>query len=198
MKLRSFTLGTAALAGTLLFAAPGFAQQSPYDTNPTPAERAQTDRLNSNAADRAHGDADANATAQGNYDTARSNYDRDRQTYDAQRAAYERDRARYYRENPRRWDAFYGHSNFSDVLSMRSDSLVGLTVSTRGGNRVGRVRDVDSDHGRITRIAVSVGGGNVAWIDADDVRYDPGSRTVFTDLTRDQIDSLAHMRYPRF
>ena len=203
MKLRSLTLGSAALAGTLLFAGASVADPNDYyNTNPTPNERAQTDQLNGNAAANAHGDADANDAAHNNYNAARSDYDRNRDAYDAQRAAYERDRARYNRENAgyaHRWNAFYGYSRFRDVMAMPSRDLIGLTVSTRGGNRVGRIRDVDTNnYGRITRVAIGVGGGNTAWVDADDLRYDPGTRAVLTDLTRDQVNGMAHMNYPRF
>ncbi len=203
MKLRSLTLGTAALTATLLLA--GAASAAPddyYNTNPTPQERAQTDQLNGNAANTAHDDANANDAAHGNYDAARSDYDRNRDAYDAQRATYERDRARYDREHggyAHRWNAFYGYSHFRDILAMPSRDLIGLTVSTRGGDRVGRIRDVDTDHaGRITRVAIRLHGNDTAWLDADDLRYDPGTRAVMTDLTRDQVNGMAHMRYPRF
>lgn len=198
MKLRTFALGTAA---ALLLAAPALAQQSYYDTNPTPAERAQTNQLNSNAASQAQSDADANATANGNYNAARDTYDRNRADYDAQRAAYDRERARYQADRHgygHRWDAFYGYARFHDVVGMRSRDLVGLTVNTRGGNRVGRIRDIDvNSDGRVSRVAVSYR-DRVAWIDADDLRYDPETRVVLTDLSRDQIDGMARMRYPRF
>jgi hypothetical protein len=210
MKMRALTLGTAALAGTLLLSGAALANPNDYyNTNPTPQERQQTDQLNGNAVDQAHGDTDTNTANQDNYnadraryDRDRANYDRDRATADTQRAAYERDRARYDRDHggpAHRWDAFYGHDRFHDVFAMPSRDLVGLTVTTRGGNRVGRVRDVDTDpSGRITRISVSVGGGNRAWLDADDLRFDPESRALMTDLTRDQVNDMTHMRYPRF
>ncbi len=210
MKMRALTLGTAALAGTLLLSGAAFAEPNDYyNTNPTPQERQQTDQLNGAAADQARGDADRNAANQSNYDAARADYDRNRADYDrnragydAQRAAYERDRARYDRDHggyAHRWDAFYGHDRFHDVFGMPSRDLVGLTVTTRGGNRIGRVRDVSTDgSGRVTRISVSVGGGNRAWLDADDLRFDPESRALMTDLTRDQVNDMAHMRYPRF
>jgi hypothetical protein len=209
MKMRALTLGTAALAGTLLLAGSAFAEQNYYNTNPTPQERQQTDQLNGAAANQARGDADSNAADQNTYnadraryDNDRANYDRDRATADAQRAAYLRDRARYDRDHggyAHRWDAFYGHDRFRDVFAMPTTDLVGLTVTTRGGNRVGRVRDVDTDpSGRVSRISVSIGGGNRAWIDSDDLRFDPGSRALMTDLTRDQVNGMAHMRYPRF
>src|SRR5215468_2443329 len=63
MKHRATTLGGAALAGVLLLSGSAFAQSSYYNTNPTPAERAQTNQLNSDAAVRARVDADSSATA---------------------------------------------------------------------------------------------------------------------------------------
>jgi hypothetical protein len=210
MKLRALTLGSAALAGTLFLAGAAFAAPNDYyNTNPTPQERQQTDRLNGNAANQAHSDADdsvnaanANAANQANYDRDRAAYNRDRADSDAQRAAYEQARARYDAAHggyAHRWDAFYGYNRFRDVMAMQSRDIMGLTVSTRGGNRVGRVRDVDTDpRGRITRVSIGLGGGNRAWIDADDLRFDPSSRALLTDLTRDQVNDMAHMRYPRF
>ena len=89
MKIRSLTLGSAAFAGTLLFAGAALAAPDDYyNTNPTPTERAQTDQLNGNAAATAHGDADANDAAHSNYDAARSDYDRNRDAYDAMLAAH--------------------------------------------------------------------------------------------------------------
>ncbi len=210
MKLRALTLGTAALAGTLLLAGPGFAAPSDYyNTNPTPQERQQTNQLNGAAANQAHTDADdsvnaanANDANQANYARDRAAYNRDRDNADAQRAAYERDRARYDAEHggpARRWDAFYGYNRFRDVMAMQSRDIMGLNVSTRAGNRVGRVREVDTDpQGRITRVSIGLTGGNRAWVDADDLRFDPSSRALLTDLTRDQVNDMAHMRYPRF
>jgi hypothetical protein len=202
MKLRALTLGSAAIAGTLFLAVPAFAQQSYYDTNPTPEERTQTDQLNGDAANRAHDDADSNDAANNDYNAARSDYDRNRQNYDAQRAAYDHDRARYDDDarsgDAHRWDAFYGHDRFRDVARMDEDDLVGLTVDTRGGSHVGRIRNVDTEHGDVARVSVSLGDHQVAWLDADDLRFDPGNRTVMTDLSRDQIEGMAHTRSPHF
>jgi hypothetical protein len=202
MKLRALTLSSAAVVGALFLAMPASAQQSPYDTNPTPTERAQTEQLNAEAADRANSDANSNDTANDNYNAARSNYDSNRATYDDQRATYERERARYDAEHggyAHRWDAFYGHDNFRDVGRMSSDELVGMEVNTRAGSQIGRIRDVDTNSdGRVTRVAVRIDGNRTAWVDADDLRFDPGTRIVMTDLSRDQVNDMAHMRYPRF
>src|SRR5215469_15936735 len=202
MNFRATTLGGAALAGILMLAGPALAQSNYYNTNPTPAERAQTDRLNGNAADQAQRDVDSNASANSEYQAQQNAYDRDRADYDAKRDAYDRARERYEAERyvrgyGHRWDAFYGYTRFHDVDRMHSGELLGLPVSTRGGDRIGRIRDVSvNGDGRITRVSVSVGYGRSAWIDADDLRFDPAAHVVRTDLSRGQVDGMAHMRYP--
>src|SRR5262249_50922339 len=152
----------AALAGVLMLAGPALAPSSYYNTNPTPAERAQTNQLNNDAANRAQGDADSDDAANQDHRAQQNAYDRNRAHYDAQRAAYDRERARYeanrygYRYGyGHRWDVFYGYTRFHDLDGLRSGDLLGLPVSTRGGNRVGRIRDVDTGrYGRVVRVSV--------------------------------------------
>jgi hypothetical protein len=205
MNIRATTLGGAALAGILMLAGPAFAQSNYYNTNPTPAERAQTDQLNRNAADQAQSDVDSNASSNADYQAKQNDYERNRADYDAQRAAYDRARERYEADRyvrygyGHRWNVFYGYTRFHDIDRMGSGELLGLRVSSRGDSLVGRIRDVDTNgYGRVTRVLVSVGYRRVAWIDADDLRFDPVTRVVMTDLSRDQIDDMARMRYPRF
>ncbi|HUO88778.1 MAG TPA: PRC-barrel domain-containing protein [Rhizomicrobium sp.] len=200
MNLHTSMLGGA--AGVVMLAGSALAQDSYYDTNPTPEERAQTERLNTDAANRAQSAVDSSAAANASYHAELDAYERNRAAYDAERAAYERERAGYEANRggyAHRWETFYGYSRFHSVDRMRSGALLGLAVSTRGGSRVGRIRDVDvGDDGRISRVSVSVGAGRTAWIDVDDLRYDPAARVVLTDLSRGQIDDMARMRYPRF
>jgi hypothetical protein len=206
MTFRATALGGAALAAILALALPASAQRSPYDTNPTPAERAQTNALNTGAANDARNGADenesTNAANQADYDRARADYENRLDNYDAQRAAYNRDRARYLNDRAgygHRWTVFYGYSRFRDVSSFSQSRLMGLQVSTRGGSFIGRVRDVDTNsYGRVIRVAVSTSRDRVAWIDADDLRYDPSTGMIMTVLSRGQIDDMARMRYPRF
>jgi len=206
MTFLATALTGAALAAILMIGAPASAQRSPYSTNPTPAERAQTDQLNSGAANQARADADdvdnTNAANQADYNAARDDYNAKLNAYDAQRAAYDRDRSRYLRDRSgyaRRWDVFYGYTRFQDLSRFSESRLIGLQVSTRGGGFVGRVRDVDTNsYGRVIRVAVSTSRDRVAWVDADDLRYDPAARIIMTDLSRGQIDDMARMRYPRF
>ncbi len=200
MKLRALTLGGAALASVLLLAPSAFADDY-YNTNPTAAERAQTERLNATAADRARGNADAAAANRADFNAATDRYDRERARTVAEQAAYDRDRARYDRDTrgrAHRWDAFYGYRGFRDVDTMNPRELRGLRVNARGGSRIGTIRDADASGGRITRVAVSVGRGKTAWLDVDDLRFDPGTRVVYTTLSRDQVNTMARMRYPRF
>ena len=201
MKLRTLMLCTA--VGTLFVAGPlAAAPSDPYNTNPTPQERAQTDQLNNAAANQAHGDADADAAARARHDADLNAFDRDSDRANADRARYERDRAGYDARNggdARRWNAFFGFDRFRDVTAMPSRDLMGLRVSTRGGSRVGVIGDVDTNrYGRITRVAIRVGGGGIAWVDADDLRFDPRTRVVFTTLSRDDVNGMAHMGNPRF
>jgi hypothetical protein len=188
-----------------MLAGPALAQSNYYNTNPTPAERAQTDHLNGAAASQAQQDVDSNNSANQAYRDQQNAYDRDRADYDAKRAAYDRARERYEADRyvrygyGHRWDAFYGYTRFHDIDRMRSGELLGLPVNTRGDNRVGRIHDVDVNaDGFVRRVAVSVGNDRIAWIDAGDLRFDPARHVVMTDLSRGQVDDMAHMRYPRF
>lgn len=188
-------------AALLLAAAPAFAQVSPYDTNPTPQERQQTDRLNQSAADDASAPV-APSSSEADYAAKKAEYDRRMREYNARRDVYEHERDRYRADRAdyaHRWNAFYGYRGFRDVDTMSGRTLVGLRVSTHGGGRIGHIRDIDRNaDGRVIRVAVSTGGGTVAWIDADDLRFDPVNREVMTDLSRDDIDRMAHDAYPRF
>ena len=204
MQIRALLLASA--MGTLLAAAPAMAQNNYYPnyyhTNPTPEERVQTNNLNTGAAAIAHTDADVNDANNADYSRRRADYDANRATYEAERAAYERARSLYNMDRyayAHRWDAFYGYSRFRDVALMDNDRIVGMRVSSRGGVYLGRVRDVDTNRfGRITRVSVGISRYRVAWIDADDLRFDPAGGQLVTFLSSSQVNDMARMRYPRF
>ena len=195
MNIPTLSLGSMALAGLLLAAPPVLAAGTSQDSSP--AERAQTNELNANV-------SAANAAAQSDYDAARAAYERSLNSYDARQATYDNDRARYEaqrqdyeRNRAQRWGAFRDHDRYHDIASFRSTDLVGRMVATRSGGRIGRIRDVDfSPDGRVARIAIEIRYGRVAWLYADDVRYDPRSRAILIDLSRDQVDRLSQMRQP--
>jgi len=202
MKIRTFGLGSVALASLLLAATPALSSNTSQDSSP--AERAQTDQLNTDAANRAHSDSDTNAAALSDYDAARAAYEANLNDYDARKATYDDDRAgyearrqEYERNRDQRWGAFRDHGRYHDIAALGSTDLVGKVVSTRGGERIGRIHDVDySPNGRVNRIAIEVRSNRVAWLYADDVRYDPNSNVILIDLSRDQVDRLSQMRQP--
>lgn len=202
MTIRTRLLCGAAAAFLSFAGVPAFADETNYNQNPTPAERAATNDLNKDASDRARADSNVSVAAQGDYDAARAAYERslsdyrDRQSnYDNDRARYDAERGNYDRERSLRWSAFRDNGRYHDVFSLRSTELVGLSVRTRGGERIGRIRDVDyAADGRVRRIAIEVGGRRSAWVYADDVRYDPRNRVILIDLSSDQVDRLARMR----
>jgi hypothetical protein len=199
-----YLLSTTAVAAALLLSVPAFAQQSPYDTNPTPAEKAQTNQLNTDAATNDQTvDPDAQPSeSQRDYDANKAEYDRKMQTYDNQKDQYDHDRARYHAERAdyvHHWEVFFGYRDFRDVEGMPAGELEGLRVNARDGVRIGHIRDVDSaPDGRITRVAIRLEGGSTAWVDADDLRFNPGTRVVLTDLSLGQIDDMARLRNPRY
>jgi hypothetical protein len=199
-----YLLGTTAVAAALLLSAPAFAQQSYYDTNPTPAEKAQTNQLNDDAKTNADTD-DQDATPpqnQRDYDASKAQYDRKMQDYDAQRSQYDNDRARYHDERAdyaHNWAVFYGYRDFRVLDEMRGGELEGLRVSAHDGVNIGRIRDVDTaPDGRVVRVAIRLDAGGTAWVDADDLRFSPSTRHVLTDLSRSQIDDMSRMHNPRY
>jgi hypothetical protein len=203
MNFRTLSLGGAAGACLLLAGVPASATGS-FSHDSTPTERAQTDSLNATAADDAHSDNVANASAQDDYDAARAAYEINLNNYDVRKATYDNDRARYEdqrhdydRDRLRRWSAFHDHDRYHDILSLRSVDLVGMTVSTQGGDRIGRITDVGfAANGQVVRIAIAVRHDQVAWLYADDVRYDPQSRAILIDLSEEQVDRIARIRQP--
>lgn len=199
MTIRKLMLGGA--ASMLLVASPVLAQ-SIYTHEPTPEERVQTNNLNTEAADQAHSTTDAFIQARDNYDADRDRYERSLNDYRANRDAYDRDRTRYDdqrylydRNRQQRWHSFADYSRFRGVYRFHSEDMVGLTVSTGSGERLGRIRDVAfAPDGRVARIAIGIGYHRTAWVYADDVRYDPVTRAFYIDLSRDQVWRLSRMR----
>jgi hypothetical protein len=202
-----YLLGTTAIAAALLLSAPAFAQQSYYDTNPTPAEKAQTNQLNNDARDNADADdqddaAPAPSQNQRDYDAKKAEYDNKMDQYNAQSDQYARDRARYHADRAdyaHNWAVFYGYRDFRDVNDMSSGELMGLRVSAHDGVNIGRIRDVNrAPNGAIVRVAIRLDDGGVAWVDSDDLRFSPSTRHVMTDLSRGQIDDMSRMHTPRY
>jgi len=106
MTIRKITLASAALAAMTLCALPASAA-SGYTQYSTPEERAQTEALNADAADRARGDDASDAAARDNYNVRNADYRDGMADHAARQQAYDRDMARYnnrYRHHNR----YYG------------------------------------------------------------------------------------------
>jgi hypothetical protein len=199
MTIRNLMLCGA--AGVMLAATPVLAQ-SIYTHEPTPEERVQTNALNTQSANQAHADTDAFVQAQYSYDSDRDRYERSLNDYRANSDAYARDRSRYDdqrnaydRDRAQRWHAFTNFGRLRAIYRFHSEDMVGLTVSTGSGERLGRIRDVSfTSDGRVDRVAISVGYHRTAWVYADDVRYDPYAHAFLIDLSRDQVWRLSRMR----
>ena len=191
-------LGTTAIAATLLIlAAPAFGQgRSPYNTNPTPQERAQTNQLNTDADQDAQTPPVAPPSSDADYAAKKAQYDQQMRDYNARRETYDREHARYQAERAHHWYVLYGYDDRRPIARMSGDDLMDLRVRTQRGDAIGHVRSVDTDGSdRVVRVRVSTGGGNAVWLDADDLRFDPATRTVVTDLSRSEVDQIAHARF---
>jgi hypothetical protein len=187
MKLRTLLLGAAlTLATPVAFAGtPG--------TEPTPADRAATERTSQESLARTQAAAAQDEAAQDQYAADRAAYadaqDRaaaDREVYLRDRAAHRDAMARYRAENVADWAVFDGHDRFVGVTSASTDA-VGADVTTPAGTIVGSVDAIDP----AGRVAVRTDDDRVIWADAEDFRFDPDEDAVYTDLSRDQLFALA-------
>jgi len=123
MNVRKITLGSVAIAAKILCVLPASAAYR-YSHDSTPDERAQTESLNANAADRARGDNASDAAARDSYNARNADYRGGMADHAARQQAYDRDMARY---NSRyRHHHYYGSSNvisitFGDIAFGYSD-----------------------------------------------------------------------------
>jgi len=202
MKLKTLALCGASVAfmsigATAVIADP--ATGDPYTQNPTPQERAQTQQLNSQAADTAtqstsdvQTQTDAN---QAQYQQQQDQYQNDKNRYDAQQQHYQDQRAEYEydRSHPTTWwHDRYGQSTLNHFYDVPRAELVDLRVMREDGYTVGRIREVERHgDGRVESVRVIFRDGESAWIKARDLRYDPEDRIVFTDLSISELHALA-------
>jgi hypothetical protein len=101
--------------------APALAQTN-YSHDSSPAERAQTDALNADAVDRAHGDAVSDAASRDSFNVRQADYRNGMADHAARQQTYDRDMARY----DRRWHRHGGSRNvisinFGDIAFGYSD-----------------------------------------------------------------------------
>jgi hypothetical protein len=164
-------------------------------THSTPAEQAQTNRLNNAAANDAASANQAaeqtNAQAQQRYQGQQQQYQAAQQNYAAETARYQADRARYAAERAHYRRSEWAPRYADELIVMRKD-LIGMRVMTDGHN-VGHVQTMATSpdgHVEALRIALRRGGAAV-WIDASDLRFDMQNHVVVTDLSRHDLHEMA-------
>ncbi len=103
------------------------------------------------------------------------------------------ERAAYRADHPHRWYVLYGYDDRRTLANMSGEDLMDLRVRTQRGDAIGAASFASTPiTGTINRVRVSTGEGTAAWIDADDLRFDPANRVVVTDLSRGEVDIMAH------
>jgi len=178
-------------------------------THSTPAEQAQTDNLNDQAANAAQqsttqtDSADAqyqqqqrqyqqqlqqNQQAQQDYQNQRAAYADATAHYEGLRARFAAERAAYHRDL---WPADYR------PWELRPDfALMHARVEITNGDHVGTVTGIArAPGGRIEGLEVSLDSGKMVWIDAADARFNRTDGILMTDLDRTDLHQMADERF---
>jgi hypothetical protein len=207
MKTKTFILsGVAALALVGAAAVPSFAQ-SATDTGPqysTPAEQAQTQQLNGQAANNAANTDAQNSAQQTQYQQQQDQYQRNQDNYQHQKAQYERDihhydEARYYFTDyphpyPYRYEDEHLHRLY--LIADPSHQLANAPVEGPDGQFIGRVRNVETaPDGRPARVEVALNRRVSVWVKPGDLRFDAEDHVVFTSLTRADLWDMPGATY---
>jgi hypothetical protein len=199
MTLKSLALSSAAVLALSFGAAQ--AGDDPYTHNSTPAEQAQTQDLNAQAQGQATSDNDSDQAAQQQYQdqqqqyqSQQQQYQNDQSRYQAQQDVYAAQQAEYYdRSHPYAWwHDRYTAATLNHFYDVPRAELIGLRVIREDGFTAGRISEVDKNpDGRVDSVKISLRNGDFAWVKARDLRYDPADRIVFTDLSIQEIRSMA-------
>jgi hypothetical protein len=203
MKLRNLALSSAAILAIAAGAACADpAAGNPYTQNPTPDERAQTQQLNAQAASDAQvppqptpADQTQYQVQQDQYQAQQQQYENDQMRYQAQQDRYRDERAEFFydRSHPYTWwRDRYERASLDLFYGVPRDELIDLRVVRDDGFTIGRIRGYErASDGRVAAVKIVFRNGGVAWIKARDLRYDPDSRIVFTDLTVPELREIA-------
>jgi hypothetical protein len=101
-------------------------------------------------------------------------------------------------DSARRWDAFYGHDRFTELTQMHRAPLMNATLRSRDGNEIGTIVNVDRKVSLgITQIAVRTRDGKIDWVSAQNLRFDPQTHNVYTDLSNRELNDASSMHNPR-
>lgn len=210
-------LFSAAAGGLLLSSVAGFAGSDYYNTNPTPAEQAQTQQLNQDATqgipqDGSQGNAagDAYQQKQQQYQSQMDQYRRDQERYQHRRAAYEQQRMDYHlqREEYRasrdwyvqhHYTHYIGYPTYPDrdlqriyLIADPTHQLHRARVIDRAGFEIGWVRDVETaPDGRPARLQIALDDNHYVWVRDSDARFDAYEATLYTKLDGPRLWEMA-------
>jgi hypothetical protein len=210
MNIRKSALGGAAIAALALYGT-AFAEDATTTKNSTPAEKAQTQDLNTGAQQGAMSDAAASDAAQLDYQAKLQTFEQQQNTYQQQRAHYDNEKARYdanravwrHRYDTAHWGArsYYGvryedsHLVRLSTLADPQYQLAFALVVGREGNWIGKINDVDSNWGgHPERVQIAISDTKAVWVDPKELRYDLDEHVVVTNLTRDQLRAMPNSR----
>jgi PRC-barrel domain protein len=193
MIFRILALGSAAAFAVAAFAGTSVAQQSYYNTHPTPEERTQTGALNAQQA-KDNGttvDGQPGSIADAQYNAQQLQYQNQLEQYKSQKNQYQNrlERYEYDRSHPSDWwHARYDHATLDGFYAVPRQNLIGKEVDERDGLRLGHIRDVEhTPDGRVERVDVALNFNRATWIDATNLRYDASAQVMFTDVPADEL-----------
>ena len=207
--MMTFKIAASATAVTLLMAGAAFAQgpdrvdaNGMPTTHSTPAEQADTARINSqvgvtNAATDAKTATDAAdyQAKQQQYQGQLQQNQAQQQEYQDRTAAYNSLRERYAAERAAYHRGIWPNRYVKWVIVQRDAKLIGERVQVVSGSKVGTV--IDTAHvanGNVSGLLVQLDGDKIVWIDAGDVRYNRADGIVMTDLDRADLRHMADER----
>ncbi len=202
MKTRTLILGSVAslsLAGTLMLISPSFGQDA---NNPpqysTPAEKAQTQQLNQDAAggtpaDQASPQQSQYDQQQQDYQQKKDDYQRQQDRYHAEHAQYEHnihryDEARFYfTDYPHAYPYRYEDAHLTRLylIADPTHQLANVPIEGPNGEWVGKVRNIETAvDGRPQRVEVALNRRVSVYVSPGALRFDPENHVLYTNLTR--------------
>jgi hypothetical protein len=197
-------VAAAAIGATVALAQSG--SDSRYGSGPqqsTPAEMQQTDQLNHQSQNGAVSDQSTQAQNQSQYQDQQQQYNDQMHHYQAQQQRYQYDRERYNQRlaaydlaqyewsYPQPFVYHYGSGYGLQplyLLAEPSQQLWQVPVEGPSGRWVGRVRNVEiGPDGRPSRVEIALNRRVSVWVRPGDLRFDPGERILYTELTRENL-----------
>jgi hypothetical protein len=175
-------------------------------THSTPAEQADTARINSQEGvtttapgPDAAAQADANnaqyQAQQQQYQNQLQQNQAQQQQYQDRTAAYQNLRARYAAERAAYHRGIWPDRYTKWVIVERDANLVGERVELISGSRVGTVIDTaHAANGNVEALLVRLDSDKIVWIDAQDVRFNRADGIVMTDLEGSDLHHMADER----